>query len=153
MRLPAAALATALCAALIFGAGCGTASSESGPVFTQAPLSRLRVPRLGAPGAQLLFDGSDALSPGGALLHWRFSFGDGSPLADAGVPRLHHAYAAEGVYQVALEVEDLLGRKARAQGQVTVRGGAPVCRVDFDCAPGDLCQEARCTTEVGSTDR
>ena len=147
-----AALGLVLCSALA-AAGCGSALSETGPAGGGAPLARLRVPRQGEPGAQLLFDASNALSPGGALLHWRFSFGDGTALVDAGVPRLHHSYAAEGVYQVALEVEDLLGRKARVQSQLTVRSGAPVCHVDADCAAGDLCQEARCTTEVGSTDR
>ena len=146
MRLHAAALL------LTSLAGCGS-SSDTAQVFTAAPLARLRLPRFGEPGAQLLFDAGDALSPGGALLHWRFNFGDGSPAVDAGVPRLHHTYAAEGVYQVALEVEDLLGHKARVQSQLTVRSGAPVCLVDADCAAGDLCREARCTTEVGSTDR
>lgn len=121
--------------------------------MAQAPLARLRVPRLVDPRSQVLFDGGDAVSPGGALLHWRFDFGDGSPVVDAGAPRLHHTYAAEGVFAVSLEVEDLLGRKARAATQVTVRTGAPVCLVDADCAAGDLCREARCTTEVGSTDR
>lgn len=146
---PAAALA--LCGALC-AAGCG-GTTDPAPLVAQAPLARLRVPRLADPQSQVLFDGSDAQSPGGALLHWRFDFGDGSPVIDAGAPRLHHTYTAEGVYAVSLEVEDLLGRKARAATQVTVRTGAPVCLVDRDCAAGDLCREARCTTEVGSTDR
>ena len=129
----------------------GSSTAVTAPV--QAPLARLRLPHFGDPGAQLLFDASDAESPGGALLHWRFSFGDGTALVDAGLPRVHHSYAAEGIFQVSLEVEDLLGHKARASTQLTVRLGAPVCVVDTDCAAGDLCREARCTSEVGSTDR
>ena len=152
-RAPARArpLAAALAAALTSLGGCG--GTTDSVLVAQAPLARLRVPRLADPRSQVLFDGGDAVSPGGALLHWRFSFGDGSPVVDVGVPRLHHTYAAEGVFAVSLEVEDLLGRKARAATQVTVRTGAPVCLVDGDCAAGDLCREARCTTEVGSTDR
>ena len=145
-----------LCACALFalaGAGCGTDPAEATAMAAQAPLARLRVPRLGEPGAQLLFDASDAVSPGGALLHWRFSFGDGTALVDAGAPRLHHVYAAAGIYAVSVEVEDLVGRRARAEGQVTVRSGAPVCLTDADCAAGDRCQEARCTTEVGSRGR
>ena len=139
-------------ALLALAAACGGTAQD--PVLVaQAPLARLRVPRLADPLSQVLFDGGDAESPGGALLHWRFDFGDGAPVLDAGAPRVHHAYAAEGVYAVSLEVEDLLGHKARAATTVTVRTGAPVCRVDTDCAAADLCREARCTTEVGSTDR
>ncbi len=154
-RVPACALALAAALAAVLLAplaGCGGTASDP-TLVAQAPLARLRVPRLADPQSQVLFDGGDAVSPGGALLHWRFDFGDGTPVVDAGAPRLHHTYAAEGVFAVSLEVEDLLGRKARAATQVTVRAGAPVCLVDRDCAAGDLCREARCTTEVGSTDR
>ena len=152
-NFPRLALLARLAASLAFAtAGCGGTTTEP-TLVAQAPLARLRVPRLADPQAQVLFDGSDSVSPGGALLHWRFDFGDGTPVLDAGAPRLHHSYPAEGVYAVSLEVEDLLGRRARAATQVTVRTGAPVCRVDSDCAAGDLCREARCTTEVGSADR
>jgi len=142
--------ASALCIAL--AGACGGAATDP-TLVAQAPLARLRVPRLADPASQVLFDGGDAESPGGALLHWRFDFGDGTPVVDAGLPRVHHSYAAEGVFAVSLEVEDLLGRKARAATSLTVRAGAPVCLADTDCAAGDLCREARCTTEVGSTDR
>ena len=153
MRPPRSLLAVAG-VALLAALACGCGGSATDPTLVaQAPLARLRLPRLADPQSQVLFDGSDAESPGGALLHWRFDFGDGTALLDAGAPRVHHSYASEGVYAVSLEVEDLLGRKARAATQVTVRTGAPVCLVDGDCAAGDLCREARCTTEVGSTDR
>ena len=83
-------MAAAFAAALASLCGCGGTASDP-TLVAQAPLARLRVPRLVDPRSQVLFDGGDAVSPGGALLHWRFDFGDGSPVVDAGAPRLHHS--------------------------------------------------------------
>jgi PKD domain len=124
----------------------GTSAPAAVAPQPQPPLSRLRLPRFAEPQAPVLFDGSDALSPGGALLHYRFSFGDGSAQVDAGTARLHHAYAAEGVYAVSLDVEDLQGRTASCAATLTIRSGAPACATDADCSAGDLCRETRCTT-------
>ena len=127
---------------------CGEELSEPAPAAVQPPLARLLLPRFGDPAVELGFDAGASQSPGGSLTRYRFTFGDGSPLVEAGTPRVRHTYGAEGVYAVLLEVVDLQGRAARASGQVTVRVGAPVCTKDEDCATPDVCREARCSTTV-----
>lgn len=131
-------------------AACGGDAAEPPAAPAQPPLARLTVPRLGDPGAGLTFDAGGSQSPGGQLLHWRFSFGDGTPALDAGAPRVKHAYPAEGVFAVAVEVEDLAGRTARAQGTVTVRLGAPACTRDEQCSAADVCRDGRCATTFAS---
>jgi Cys-rich repeat protein len=64
---------------------------------------------------------------------------------DSGAPRVKHAFDAEGVYRVTLEVTDLLGRTARADGQLTVRPGAPACAEDAECQDVDRCLDGRCS--------
>jgi Cys-rich repeat protein len=127
-------------------------SSSDAPLPVQPPgppIARLLLPRAAAPGEPLPLDGSESLSPGGALLHFRFEPGDGSALDDSGAPRVRHSYAAEGIYSVSLEVEDLEGRRARADGRLTVRAAPPRCAADSDCAGFDVCREARCSALWG----
>src|SRR5438105_2163783 len=127
-------------------------SSEAGLPLQPAgpPVARLLLPRFAAPGAAIPLDGSPSWSPGGALQHWRFEPGDGTPAIDSGNATAAHAFAAEGVFQISLEVEDLSGRTARAQGQLTVRTAPPACAADTDCGTGfDTCVRGRCTALWG----
>lgn len=114
-----------------------------------APVARLVLPRFGAPAEALPADAGRSLSPGGALTHYRFTFGDGTAQADSGTPRLLHAYAQEGIYDVALEVQDAQGRTARAQGQLAVRQSPPACTADAECDAPDVCTASRCTATWG----
>lgn len=134
------------CAALASACGQDVALPPAAPA--QPPRAHLSLPRLGDPAVALLFDAGLSQSPGGTLSHYRFTFGDGSALVDSGTPRVRHAYASEGVFAVALEVEDLSGRTARVSGQLTVRASTPTCSRDEDCQTPDLCRESLCVTTV-----
>ena len=134
---------------LVSLAACGPAheplAAPPGP-----PIARLALPRFGAPGEALPASAAASQSPGGALAHYRFRFGDGTAQTDSGVPRLGHAWAQEGVYAVEVEVEDEQGRLARAQGQLTIRVSPPTCGSDAACEPPDSCLAARCIATWGS---
>jgi len=132
-----------------FLSACSAEEARLDPNPPRPPVARLALPRFGDPNAPLLFDASASLSPGGSITHYRFTPGDGTARIDSGAPRVRHAYAAEGVFAVSLEVEDVQGRSARADGQITVRTAAPTCRNDLDCTGLDTCQESRCTALWG----
>lgn len=134
------------CVLLTCACGADAVSFPAAPA--QPPLAHLSLPRLGDPSVALLFDAGLSQSPGGTLSHYRFSFGDGSALADSGAPRVRHTYASEGVFDVQLEVEDLLGRTARVVGILTVRKNAPACSRDEDCDTPDVCRESLCVTTM-----
>ena len=133
--------------ALILACGPG---AEPDPAQPLPPIARFQLPRAGAPGAQLPADGTRSQSPGGALTHWRFSFGDGSAQVDSGIPRLQHAWTSAGTYTVSLEVQDAQGRTALAQGQIQVRQNPPACSTDANCTAPDVCIQTRCTATWGS---
>jgi hypothetical protein len=138
-----------LAALLLFACG-GTSAPEPAPAPAQPPIARLRLPRLGAPGASLLVSAADSQSPGGELSHFRFTFGDGASQLDSGAPLVRHGWAAEGVFAVSLQVEDLQGRRDRVDATIAIRASPPPCATDADCDAGDLCVESNCTTEVES---
>lgn len=115
------------CVAL--AAACGADAAVPPPAPTQPPLAHLSLPRLGSPAVALLFDAGLSQSPGGTLSHYRLTFGDGSARVDSGTPRVRHVYASEGVFAVQLEVEDLSGRTARVQGQITGAAERPGLRL------------------------
>ena len=128
------------------------APAEPGAADAGSPLARLVLPRLGDLNQPLAFDASHSQSPAGILTHRRFSFGDGAALQDSGEGEVvvRHAYAQEGVFAISLEVEDVQGRSARVQGQLTVRQNTPLCHADSDCQPLDRCIESLCNTEISS---
>lgn len=129
----------ALCGSLL---ACGSGDAPLPPAAAaQPPLARLWLPRFGAPGDPLFFDASDSQSPGGAIAHYVFDFGDGSPALDQGAPLATHVFAAEGVYAVQLTVTDLANQSATVQGTFTVRDAPPGCSADADCDAGEKCGE------------
>ena len=139
-----------LCLAALCLAACSSGDAEPPVQPPGPPVARLVLARFAAPGEALVLDGTRSLSPGGALVHFRFQPGDGSALLDSGAGRATHVYASEGVFQISLEVEDLQDRHARATGQLTVRSAPPGCQRDADCGAGfDTCVQARCTALWG----
>ena len=140
-----------LSGALASLAACSSESGASslGPSDSGPPIAALLLPRFAAPGEAMAADGSRSLSRGGELTHFRITFGDGTPLADSGSSLVRHDYSAEGVYAVALEVEDQRGRTSRAVGQLTVRAAPPGCARDADCGGLDTCLQGRCTALFG----
>jgi chitodextrinase len=57
-------------------------------------------------GEAVTFDGRQSRDPDGALVRWRWDFGDGG---SADTPRATHAFSAPGTYSVTLTVEDAVG--------------------------------------------
>ena len=137
-------------ASLALLVSCAGTADEPAAATPLPPLARLSLPRFSAPAAVTPFDAARSQSPGGVLTHYRFSYGDGSALDDRGAPSATHTFAQEGVFAVALEVQDAQGRTARAQGQITIRQNPPACTSASDCQPPDACVSSRCTATVGS---
>ena len=77
-------------------------------VIDGKPEARFTVtPFLAAVGQALVFDGGASNDPGGAIVSYRWDFGDGTPLASGVLAA--KAYAAPGTYTVSLTVTDTDG--------------------------------------------
>ncbi len=67
------------------------------------------------PGTPVAFTSS--VSGGSAPYAYQWSFGDGTRSTEANTS---HAYASQGVYEVVLVVQDFMGTKVSAKGQISV---------------------------------
>lgn len=86
------------------------------------------VPRLGGCTTTFTFDGSGSrhLFPGGQIVMYRWSFGDGVQASGQQLTQATHAYDRFGDFEVTLEVQDSKGRKASTTIDVsTVNGNVP----------------------------
>jgi PKD repeat protein len=71
-------------------------------------------------GSPVSFDGSGSSEPGGSIVSYSWSFGDGSVSAGGVTPS--HAYSHAGTYTVSLTVTDAIGVTGGATKQITVSG-------------------------------
>ncbi len=97
-------LAVLLCGVAAAAAGCFLAGGPRAE-FTATPVS-------GYPPLLVTFDASDSSSPAGAILFYKWDFGDDATGDDEIVS---HAYATKGTYPVTLTVTDSAG----GTGEVT----------------------------------
>ncbi|MCB1691244.1 MAG: S8 family serine peptidase [Pseudomonadales bacterium] len=84
------------------------------------PTARIVVDATTAPApAVLTFDasGTDAGAPGDTIVHYSWSFGDGS---EGVVPVVQHTYTSPGVYEVILDIENSEGFRHSASVQVEI---------------------------------
>ena len=87
-----------------YGAHCDIGAYEAEiTVDNTAPTANPGGPYLGAVNASIAFDGSLSSDPDGDLLTYAWTFGDGGTATDA-MPT--HSYAAAGIYDVCLTVND-----------------------------------------------
>jgi len=133
---------------------CGSPPADRPAPANDVPRARLMSPVQIAAGAPALFDAADSFDPDGALVAWRFVFGDGSAASDVGVPRAWHAFAAEGLFEVGLTVRDDQGAEARARQTVRVAASTLACESDTDCVGegGSICHGGACAWTGGGLD-
>jgi len=74
-------------------------------------------------GANAVLDGSFSYDPGGSIVSYGWTFGDGGTATEA---KPAHAYAAEGKYPATLTVTDDAGHKTQDTALVTAVGAPPV---------------------------
>jgi uncharacterized protein (TIGR03382 family) len=80
-----------------------TSAAISAPPANVAPVADPGGPYAGEPGQLIAFDGSASADPNGDALTYSWDFGDGS--SGTGVAPTH-SYAASGIYDVSLVVDD-----------------------------------------------
>ncbi|EGV31925.1 PKD domain containing protein [Thiorhodococcus drewsii AZ1] len=86
-------------------AGVGNSRAEDDLLvwINDPPLAAASGPDRGAVGQTLVFDASASSDPDGALVEYRWDFGDGGTASGVNV---EHAYAAPGRYSVRLDIRD-----------------------------------------------
>ena len=95
----------------------------------------LPVPRIAARAQvglheALILDGSRSVDTDGAIVDWRWDFGDGSKAAGMTV---HHRYETAGHFEVRLTVWDDRGAAQTAAAIVAICGAWPPASGDRDC--------------------
>src|SRR5690606_37223514 len=94
---------------------------------------------VGAPGQELVLDGSGSLDPDGEIAEYRWRFADGSEVGGA---RLAWAFDSPGLHRVLLTVRDDSGHDAAFDvDEMLVRinaGPVAVAGPDVLAAPGTL---------------
>ncbi|HJZ61490.1 MAG TPA: PKD domain-containing protein, partial [Miltoncostaeaceae bacterium] len=94
----------------------------------RAPIARIAAPGPAPPaGAPLTLDGGRSVDPDGAVVAYRWSFGDGTG-GDGSTAA--HAYAAQGVYTVTLTVTDDRGGSGSTSLPVDVGPPGPWVSID-----------------------
>ena len=89
-------------------------------------IARLFGPTSGDEGSTLQYSAA-VTDPGAGELRYTWNFGDGTPEeAAVDLDEVAHAFADNGVYTVALTVEDEAGDTAEAQIEVTINNVAPI---------------------------
>jgi hypothetical protein len=121
-------------------AACGEGAPSSA---NQPPVAVLVAPVRVVAGDAASLDGSGSSDPDGALVEYRFLFGDGTPQVTGAAPRVAHVFAGPGVYEVALAVRDAHGAEARATAFVAVLPETR-CAADEECGEGLFCPRGRC---------
>lgn len=97
------------------------------------PTARITAtPSSGAAPLPVHFDGSGSSDPDGAIVSYRWNFGDGS--SGTG-PQADHTYSADGVYSVELVVTDDTGATGSARSNVVV-GSTVVSRFAYAANSG-----------------
>jgi PKD repeat protein len=84
----------------------------------EPPTASFTGPTSGIPGAAVTFAGGGSSDPGGSIVGYSWSFGDGA--TSAAGPTTSHTYWAAGAYTVTLTVTDSSGLQAMTSHQITV---------------------------------
>ncbi len=83
--------------------------------FTTSPASVV------APGTAVSFDATGSTDPKGTIIDYSWSFGDGTPVDDAGTSTsIQRAYASRGTYTVTLTVTNNFGQTNTSTHTITV---------------------------------
>ena len=111
---------------------------NAGCVVNSAPIADAGMPYAADLGAEVIFDGSGSIDPEGDPLTYSWDFGDGSSSSPTTDPTTTHRYAAAGVYQVALTVDDgSLSRTVTTLAVISV-SIVPICDFSVSTRALDL---------------
>lgn len=80
----------------------------------QAPVAALHVVGAAAPGAAVQFSATGSSVAFGAIVSYRWSFGDGSPDVVTALPATSHVYAAPGLFTASVTETDSAGTSVPA---------------------------------------
>ncbi|MFN8076555.1 MAG: PKD domain-containing protein [Kineosporiaceae bacterium] len=129
--------------AALLGTASGTKVRAGAPA---APIASLKVTCTGRTCAA---DGSASSDPGGSIVSWAWSFGDGST---ASGKTASHTYATTGTYTVTLKVTDDSGLTATASTTVATSGNAaPVAAFTSQCTQRTCTLDATSSTDSDGT--
>ncbi|MFC1715606.1 PKD domain-containing protein [Candidatus Poribacteria bacterium] len=119
------------------GTSTNQATDELTIVVNEAPIADAGVDQIGAPGQEIIFDGSKSLDPDGQISNYNWDFGDGQT---ASGDKVSHTYENPGIYSVHLTVQDNTGHtRAVDQDEAIVSINAPPVAdagADIFAAPG-----------------
>jgi PKD repeat protein len=133
--------------------GVSTTATRQVTVDTPAAAVTISPATVVAPGTAVSFDATGSTDPEGTIIDYSWSFGDGTPIDDAGTSTsIQRAYATRGTYTVTLTVTNNFGQTNTTTHTITVDDpptavftssppsvAAPGATVNFDAsasAPG-----------------
>ena len=110
---------------------CGVAAAAAGCFLAGGPRAEFTAtPTTGYPPLEVAFDAGDSSSPAGAILFYKWDFGDGETGDNETVS---HAYNTKGTYPVTLTVTDSSGGVGRVTHAVEALNHSP--KASFKMTP------------------